>query len=587
MLFDLATARLIDAKVLLPGASVLARLIAAARDQATERLYATLAGALTPGQRKRLRALLDVASGELLSDLERLRSGPRKLTATELLEALLRLQAVRDVGVGELVVDVPAGRERALARYGLMAKAQTLRRMSPKRRDATLLAALWQLELDATDDALVLLDQVIDQLLSQAAREHKDERFKGLPELDRAARRLRAAVLVLLDPPAGGFDALWAAIAARVSRGELEAASDAVGRLTPPELDTGGQDAAFRAELLRRYPSLRRFLPALLDVVLFEATGAGQPVLDALDALRSLEGRAGRVTAASVPLELVGGQWKRLVLANPQLGDGELDRRAYSFCVLEALQRALDRRDVFVARSGRYTDPRAKLLSGSAWEAARPEICASLNHHPDPEHALDRLGAELDGAYRQTAARLDANVALEIQAISGMDRPDLSALEALDEPAELSELRVDVDALLPDRVAFSEILLEVCRWTDFADAFTHLSEGRARVKDLHISVCAVLLAEASNISLHDVAHPGVPALTYARLSWVSQNYVRAETIAAANELLLKVHARIPLVERSATGTSRRSTGCASASRSARSTPDRTRATSTPAAASRG
>jgi hypothetical protein len=44
VLFDLATARLIEAKVLLPGASVLARLIAAARDQASERLYETLAG---------------------------------------------------------------------------------------------------------------------------------------------------------------------------------------------------------------------------------------------------------------------------------------------------------------------------------------------------------------------------------------------------------------------------------------------------------------------------------------------------------------------------------------------------------------
>jgi TnpA family transposase len=547
VLFDLATARLIEAKVLLPGASVLARLIAAARDQASERLYATLAGALTAGERKRLRALLDVIPGELLSGFERLRSGPRKLTATELLEALLRLQAVRDVGVGGIVVDVPAGRERALARYGLVAKAQTLRRMSARRRDATLLAALWQLELDATDDALILLDVVVDQLLSQAAREHKDVRFKTLPELDRAARRLRAAVLVLLDPPSGGVDALWAAIGARVSREDLEAASDAVARLTPAELDSGGQDAAFRAELLRRYPSLRRFLPALLDVVSFESTAAGRPVLDALDALRGIEGRPGRVSAASVPLELVGGQWKRLVLENPQLGDGGLDRRAYSFCVLEALQQALDRRDVFVPRSGRYTDPRAKLLSGPAWEAARPEICASLNHHPDPKHALDRLGAELDGAYRQTAGRLDANVALEIQTIAGMDRPDLSALERLDEPAPVSKLRADVDGLLPNRVAFSEILLEVCRWTGFADAFTHLSEGRARVQDLHVSICAALLAEACNISLEDVAHPGIPALTYTRLAWVSQNYVRAETIAAANELLLKVHARIPLV----------------------------------------
>jgi TnpA family transposase len=36
-------------------------------------------------------------------------------------------------------------------------------------------------------------------------------------------------------------------------------------------------------------------------------------------------------------------------------------------------------------------------------------------------------------------------------------------------------------------------------------------------------------------------------LTYARLAWVSQNCVRAEMIAAANERLVEVHACIPLV----------------------------------------
>lgn len=80
--------------------------------------------------------MLEVASGEAVSGLERLRAGPRKLTATELMDALLRLRDVRAVGVGQITVDVPAGRERALARYGLVAKAQALRRMSAKRRDA-------------------------------------------------------------------------------------------------------------------------------------------------------------------------------------------------------------------------------------------------------------------------------------------------------------------------------------------------------------------------------------------------------------------------------------------------------------------
>ncbi len=92
--------------------------------------------------------------------------------------------------------------------------------------------------------------------------------------------------------------------------------------------------------------------------------------------------------------------------------------------------------------------------------------------------------------------------------------------------------------MLPTRVAFSEVLLEVCRWTGFADAFAHLSEGQARANDLHVSICAALLAEACNISLAEVANPGIAALSPNRLSWVSQNYVRAETSAIAAQARL-------------------------------------------------
>ena len=325
---------------------------------------------------------MEVPAGQQLSRLELLRAGPRRLTASEVAEAFQRLAAVRAVGAGDPTVDVPAGRLRVLARYGLAGNAQTLRRLSPQRRTATLLAALWQLELDATDDALILLDQVTDLLLSQATREHKDRRYKQLPELDRAARALRAAVLVLLDPPPGGLEELWSAIAAHVPRSELVLATDTVNRLASQPDAQDGQDAVFREELLRRYQSLRRFLPVLLDAVSFEAAPGGQRVLDAMDSLRALEGRPGRVSAATVSLKVVSGQWRRLVLANPQLGEDELDRRAYAFCVLEALQAALNRRDVFVPRSGRFTDPRANLLSGSRDQA-----------HSQPDHSVSITGA--------------------------------------------------------------------------------------------------------------------------------------------------------------------------------------------------
>lgn len=518
VLFDLATARLIDAKVLLPGATVLARVVASARDRAAGRLHQMLAEALGPEQRGRLEELLRVPVSERLSALEALRAGPRKLTATELAGALARVAAIRDLDVGDLRVAVPAGRLRALARYGLAAKAQTLRRLAGDRRAAMLLAAIWQLERDAIDDALILLDQLTDLLLAKATREHKNRRYRQLPDLDRAAHRLRSAVLVLLDPPPGGLEQLWAAIDTHVSRHDLQSAADIVARLAEQPDPQDGQDSAFRLELLGRYQSLRRFLPDLLDTVAFDAAPAGKPVLAALDSLRALEGRPGRVSASSVSLQVVTGRWRRLALENPQLGVDELDRRAYSFCVLEALQTALERRDVFVSRSGRFTDPRAELLSGTSWTAARTGICAGLDLPTEPTTALQQLGEQLDNAYRETAARLDENAALAIATISGTDRPDLGKLDALEQPAELSRLREVVGDMLPTRVPFSEVLLEVCAWTDFVDAFAHLSERRTRTADLHVSVCAVLFAEACNIALTEVAHPSIPALDYNRLS---------------------------------------------------------------------
>ena len=75
-----------------------------------------------------------------------------------------------------------------------------------------------------------------------------------------------------------------------MSRSELERAAATVQQLASQPDTDDGQDAAFRGELLRRYQSLRRFLPALLETISFDAAPAGRPVLEALESLRALEG---------------------------------------------------------------------------------------------------------------------------------------------------------------------------------------------------------------------------------------------------------------------------------------------------------
>jgi Tn3 transposase DDE domain len=109
------------------------------------------------------------------------------------------------------------------------------------------------------------------------------------------------------------------------------------------------------------------------------------------------------------------------------------------------------------------------------------------------------------------------------------------------------ELRRLVGGMLP-RVDISDALLEVQAWTGCFDAYTHISEARARIEDLPISIAAVLVAEACNIGFRPVVKPGVPALTRDRLSHVDQNYVRAETHAAANGRLVDFQAGIELAQ---------------------------------------
>ncbi|KAB8139714.1 Tn3 family transposase [Chloroflexia bacterium SDU3-3] len=143
--------------------------------------------------------------------------------------------------------------------------------------------------------------------------------------------------------------------------------------------------------------------------------------------------------------------------------------------------------------------------------------------------------------------QLDSNPAVRLESRDGHDRPILTALDKIDEPASLRALRTDIQRLLPS-ADLPKVVLEIQALTRFADAFTHISEGQVRVTDLAVSICAVLVAEACNIGLEPLVQPDVPALTRDRLAWVQQNYIRQETITRANARLVAAQTSIPIVQ---------------------------------------
>jgi hypothetical protein len=350
VLFDFATARLVESKVLLPGVTTLERLVARVRDRSAARLWHLLAQLPNADQQAKLDSLLHIPAGEWSTPLDRLRRAPARVSGPALVAALHRLEEIRALGVSDLSLEhLPLNRLRTLARYGAAARAQAIARMAPERRTATLLAFAQAFERTAMDDAIDLFDLLVTDIVRGAHNEGEKARLRTLHDLDAAALQLWEALQVVLDK---GVEAatIRTHTFARVPRERLLEAGAEVELLTRPPDDN------YYAELVERYHSVRRFLPTLVRTVSFEGTQAGQPMLKALHFLSRIEHQR-RPDLQQAPLDGIPSAWRRLVKP-PR--EAEVDRRAYTLCTLECLQENLRRRDVFVSRSERWGNPRIK-----------------------------------------------------------------------------------------------------------------------------------------------------------------------------------------------------------------------------------
>jgi len=136
--------------------------------------------------------------------------------------------------------------------------------------------------------------------------------------------------------------------------------------------------------------------------------------------------------------------------------------------------------------------------------------------------------------------------------VAGKTEIVVSPLDRLDEPESLLKLRGAVQSRMP-KAGMPDIFLEVMAWSGFARSFTHLSERQAKVDNFDTSLCAVLVAQACNIGLEPIVRPDIPALRRGRLSWIGQNFIRPETLAAANVAIVAAHSRLPIVAHWGTG----------------------------------
>jgi hypothetical protein len=479
-MFNFCVSWLIENKVLLPGLSVLCRLISEIREKATQNLWSKLSSLPTKEQKIRLESLLEIPEGCNTSRFDYYRKSPTAISSVAFVASLSRYLGLQEFGVSGLdFSDIPLIRLKNLARYVEVVSAYKIARMPENKRIAILVTFVKFFETSALDDAIDIIDLLITGIAGQAKKIGQESRLRTLKDLDKSALALANACALILDEETES-DTLRSIIFEQTPKEKLAEFVETVNNLARPSSDK------FHKEMVDQYGKVRRFLPHLLNNVVFKAAPAGESTMDALIYLAKIVSSRKQILV-NPPLGIVSNSWRKLVFDE----NGNVDKRGYTLCFIDKLQDALRRRDIYVENSDRWGDPRSKLLQGVEWKKKRIQICQSLGHSVTPNDAITVLAQQLDTAYKATINNFDSNDAIHIDNSSKQPYLTIENLDKVEESPTLINLRKQVAELLP-KIDLTELILEIDAHTGFCNAFTHVSESNAKAENITTSICAVL-----------------------------------------------------------------------------------------------
>ena len=535
-LFDLSTAWCLEHQVLLPAATTLERTVASVHEQALSGMWREISALIRRGGHVRpLLALLTVSPETGRNGIDELQRAPKRQSSIGMQDSERRVERFQQIGVSDLDLSPwPAARIREMAEHAVLTKSSQLQVLQPERKLATLLAFVHEYEIAAIDDFLDLFDVLMMQAMSNSEKKAGETRLGGLRELDKAALVLALVCDVVLDKKVANRNVRRVIFA----KTERQALADAL-KIVRAQCRTSRQYDLIDA-LADRHRRTAALVGPLIRALSLQAGSRGQTILQQVAFAKQLLADA-KTDLADAPLDGLSKVWRGHVLDERD----RVRKHGYLAWVATRLREALRRHDVYVTRSVKWANVEGQIVADDAtWQLAqRPQFCTAFDLPQDGVGLLARFEAELDAAYRDAGAALSATGAR-----ARFEGEDLvvAPIEAEDDTESLGRLRTRTSQMLPI-VDLAEILLEIDQTTGFTQDFVPRASALAREPGLSRTICAALMADSCNLPYRVVADPDDPALTEERIGYVHQQFIRADTISAANRRLVSEQDRLPLV----------------------------------------
>ena len=530
LLFSLLCEKLQQEKIIRPGVTVLERMVATARSSAHQVSLTRLSGLLTTQRKAMLDSLLETNPSSSKTTLSWLRQPAVTNSPTAVLEVLNKFVQLKSWLVDQWDVSgLNPNRQKLLARLGSRYTNQALQRMAEERRYPILVAFLTQTLMDVSDELIDIFDACMVQIHSRSKRK-LDEHRKQIAMATEAKVRLfyRVGSLILDDTIAD--ETLRSAIFRHVPLHELEAAVADANAIMRPE----GYD--YFDFLEKRYSYIRQFSPALLAEVPFDSNIEDDDVLQAISLLNELNELGARKLPPHPPLSFIPRKWLPFVIQQ-----GIAQRRAYELCLLSALRDRLRSGDIFLPISRRYANPETYLIPKQQWPALQAEVCQQLELTPDGSIDLKHRADELKSLLAEVDQELKSNEKVRVEQGNLIVSP-FSAEEGTESAKALADI---ISKRLP-QVELTELLVEVNGWTNFSQCFHHAAGQESRSKEHIKHLYASIIGQGVNMGITSMAQSA--NLSYRKLAWTTNWYVREETLKEAMTTLVNFQCQHPLAQ---------------------------------------
>ena len=412
-------------------------------------------------------------------------------------------------------------RIKFLASLASKSSNHALKKTSEEKRYPILVAFVSQIYCEVTDETMDLYIHCLGDINARAKRDLKEFHLAQAKSTNQKVILLKELGQVILDQDVKN-EQVRTEIFEKITPEALKAAIEDCQRLMRPEDDNHFDFLA------NRYSYLRRFAPAFFSVFSFSSNLADDPLLKAISLLQKLDRENKRKVPDDATQDFIPAKWKNYVFDE----QGNIVRRYYEMSLLWELRRALRSGDVWLENSRRYANPESYLIPPQKWLSLRPEVCQILQLPQNGKERLQQQQEALDYQLEKLHQTINDNDKVR------MDENDeliISPLKAEDLPLSSQKLQVLVSKSLP-HIDLSELLMEMDKLTGFSYALTHAGGNVSTPEETRKYLYAAILAQATNLGLSRMAM--IANLSYERLVWFTNWYLREETLKQANTAIV-------------------------------------------------